>query len=247
MKILLTRPEGRNQLMIEALNLKSVSHIVTPLLHVTPAPATHQNQYIDQINHADIIIFISTNAVKFAANAIDASHPHIAWPAKAEYYAVGEATFNALTHLGITAQEAPQNCQQTEGLLTLPQLQNLSGKKIVIVRGVGGREVLATTLASRGGQVSYWEVYRRGCPELPKDSTAIAWQQAEIDTIIVTSGEILDNLIKLVPKELFAWLRACHIIVPSSRVQEQAFAYGLQHVTNAKAANCKAILSALGL
>ena len=95
--------------------------------------------------------------------------------------------------------------------------------------------------------MSYWEVYRRTCPTLTSTSNAQAWQQAKIDTIVITSGEILDNLIKLVPKELFAWLRACHIIVPSSRVQEHAIANGFQQVTNAKAANCKAILVALGL
>lgn len=245
MNILLTRPEGRNQLMIEALKSKSVSYLVTPLLQVEPIQTKPKSAQVIQIEQADIIIFISTNAVKFAIDAIGQIDKHCS--SRTEFYAVGEATFNALQQLGISAQEAPQDCQQTEGLLSLPQLQSLSGKKVTIIRGVGGRETLANTLANRGAQVSYWEVYRRACPSLQKDTTALAWQQAEIDTIIVTSGEILDNLIKLVPKELFAWLRACHIIVPSSRVQDQAIAYGLQHVTNAKAANCKATLSALGL
>ncbi len=240
MKVLLTRPQGRNQSMIEALNEKGVSHIVTPLLNVQ-ATDIHQHQSsIEQFNQADIVIFISTNAVKFASQALNNQFPN-----SAQFYAVGEATYQALLAFGITSQKAPQECQQTEGLLTLESLQNISNKKIVIVRGVGGREALAEALISRGAIVNYWEAYQRGCPKLDKDSTVHEWQNAEIDTIVVTSGEILDNLIKLVPKELFAWLRACHIIVPSSRVQEQALANGLLHVTNAKAANCKAVLSAL--
>lgn len=242
MKILLTRPQGRNQLMVEALLARGVAHLVTPLLQVEATQEQQQGHGMALMQHADIIIFISTNAVKFSAQAIKQT-----WPREAQFYAVGEATQNALAHLGISAQEAPQDCQQTEGLLTLPQLQSLSNKKIVIVRGVGGRETLANELTLRGADVSYWEVYRRACPTLTSTSNAQAWQQAKIDTIVITSGEILDNLIKLVPKELFAWLRACHIIVPSSRVQEQAIANGFQHVTNAKAANCKAILVALGL
>ncbi|MBE7215416.1 uroporphyrinogen-III synthase [Shewanella benthica] len=242
MKILLTRPQGRNQLMVEALLARGVAHLVTPLLQVEATQVQQQSHGMALFKHADIIIFISTNAVKFAAQAIDK-----AWPIEAQFYAVGEATLNALAQLGISALEAPQDCQQTEGLLTLPQLQSLSKKKIVIVRGVGGREALANELTHRGADVSYWEVYRRTCPTLTSTSNAQAWQQAKIDTIVITSGEILDNLIKLVPKELFAWLRACHIIVPSSRVQEQAIANGFQQVTNAKAANCKAILVALSL
>lgn len=242
MKILLTRPQGRNQLMVEALLARGVAHFVTPLLQVEATQEQQQGHGMALMQHADIIIFISTNAVKFSAQAIKQT-----WPREAQFYAVGEATQNALAQLGVSAQEAPQDCQQTEGLLTLPQLQSLSNKKIVIVRGVGGRETLANELTLRGADVSYWEVYRRACPTLTSTSNAQVWQQAKIDTIVITSGEILDNLIKLVPKELFAWLRACHIIVPSSRVQEQAIANGFQHVTNAKAANCKAIIVALGL
>ncbi|AQS38237.1 uroporphyrinogen-III synthase [Shewanella psychrophila] len=216
--------------------------MVTPLLQVEATQTEHKSHGMALLQHADIIIFISTNAVKFAAKAIKQT-----WPSKTQFYAVGEATLKALSQCGISAQEAPQDSQQTEGLLTLPKLQSLSKKKIVIVRGVGGREALASELTHRGADVSYWEVYRRTCPTLTSVSNAQAWQHAKIDTIVVTSGEILDNLIKLVPKELFAWLRACHIIVPSSRVQEQAIANGFQHVTNAKAANCKAVLAALGL
>ncbi|MPY26627.1 uroporphyrinogen-III synthase [Shewanella sp. YLB-07] len=242
MKVLLTRPHGRNQLMVEALLARGVAHLVTPLLQVEATQVQQKSHGMALFKRADIIIFISTNAVKFAAKAIKQI-----WPLEAQFYAVGEATLNALSKLGISAQEAPQDCQQTEGLLTLPQLQSLSRKKIVIVRGVGGREALASELIHRGADVSYWEVYRRTCPTLTSQSNAQAWQQAKIDTIVITSGEILDNLIKLVPKELFAWLRACHIIVPSSRVQEQAIANGFQQVTNAKAANCKAVLAALGL
>lgn len=228
--------------MVEALTSRSVSYLVAPLLQIEATPAKQQGDGMALFHHADIIIFISTNAVNFATQAMKQ-----AWPSETQFYAIGAATLNALAQLGISAQEAPQDCQQTEGLLTLPQLQSLSNKKIVIVRGRGGREALASELIHRGGDVSYWEVYRRTCPRLSPQSNAQAWQQAKIDTIVITSGEILDNLIKLVPKELFAWLRACHIIVPSSRVQEQAVANGFQQVTNAKAANSKAILTALGL
>jgi len=242
MKVLLTRPQGRNQSMIEALNEKGVSHVVTPLLNVQATDIQQHQTSIEQFNQADIVIFISTNAVKFASKALNNQFPD-----SAQFYAVGEATYQALLTLGISSQKAPQECQQTEGLLTLEQLHHISNKNIVIVRGVGGREALAEALNSRGAVVNYWEAYQRGCPQLDKNSVIRGWQNAEIDTIVVTSGEILHNLIKLVPKELFAWLRACHIIVPSSRVQEQALANGFQHVTNAKAANCKAVLSALKL
>ncbi|MFV7784826.1 uroporphyrinogen-III synthase [Shewanella marisflavi] len=241
MKVLLTRPEGRNQSMVEALSSLEVPFAVTPLLQVVANDNVDHKQKKTEFNQSDIIIFISTNAVEYADIALDSI-----WPQDKQYFAVGQATFSVLQAKGIQATEAPESCQQTEGLLTLPSLQNLTGKRITIVRGVGGREALASALTQRGAQVTYWEVYRRTCPELSV-TTAYEWHHQAIDTIVITSGEILANLITLVPKELFAWLHACHIIVPSARVYDQAIEAGFTHVTNAKAANRDAVLIALGL
>ncbi|MCL1094230.1 uroporphyrinogen-III synthase [Shewanella kaireitica] len=242
MKVLLTRPEGRNQLMEEALSFRNVSYLTMPLLQVTPTSNLKSTQVSSTLAHADIIIFISTNAVKFASDAIKAR-----WPKSAKYYAVGEATYLALQALDISAEKAPDDCQQTEGLLSLPSLKSVNDKNIVIVRGVGGREDLAIELTKRKANLAYWEVYQRGCPELDMSNICQQWQSFGIDTIIITSGEILDNLVKTVPNELFAWLQTCHIIVPSSRVYDKATAYGLITVTNAKAANTNAMLTALSL
>ncbi|ABZ78458.1 Uroporphyrinogen III synthase HEM4 [Shewanella halifaxensis HAW-EB4] len=242
MKVLLTRPEGRNQLMAEALTKRNVSYFITPLLNVQPTSNLDAQQIDMTLKQADIIIFISTNAVSFASKAINNQ-----WPTSAHYLAVGDATHAALSDIGLDAEKAPEDCQQTEGLLTLPTLTQVNGKNILIVRGQGGREDLATELTKRQARLNYWEVYKRGCPALDAACLCQQWQSFGIDTIIITSGEILDNLVKTVPKELFAWLQTCHIIVPSSRVYEKAKAYGLVQISNATAANTNAMLATLSL
>ncbi|WP_028774432.1 uroporphyrinogen-III synthase [Shewanella waksmanii] len=238
MTVLLTRPQGRNQSMVEALTSKGVPHFTTPLLAVEPY--LDSAKALSAFKQAELIIFISTNAVTYAAQLCE-DFP------QARYFAVGGATYDALAALGIEAEQAPSDNQQTEGLLTLPALQRLTDSKICIVRGVGGRETLAEQLSARGAQLSYWQVYQRQCPKLDGAKLVKDWQHHQVDTIVVTSGEILANLINLVPKEQFAWLQACHIIVPSIRVYQQAQAAGFSQVTNAKAANKDAVLGALGL
>ena len=224
MKVLLTRPEGRNQSMVDALNERGIAHWITPLLCVQAMP-TIAASIPHPLANADMIICISANAVTFADDALTATDPQTqTWP-QAQYFAVGHATWEALDKLGIVALEAPDDCQQTEGLLTLSPLQDIKNKQIIIIRGVGGREALAEQLVERGANVRYWEVYQRACPPLDGRHIALQWQHCGIDTIVITSGETLDNLINLVPKELFAWLRACHIIVPSNRVEAQAHAF----------------------
>ncbi|UCX03415.1 uroporphyrinogen-III synthase [Shewanella glacialimarina] len=238
MKVLLTRPEGRNQDMIEQLDKYQVAHIVTPLLGVEathlPAPV-----FFDDV---DNLIFISTNAVTFTAEK-----RHKLFPSQCRYFAVGQATADALKQYNLTVFSAPENSQDSEGLLSLPQLQHINKQSFIICRGSGGRETIAEQLELRGANVSYWDVYQRSRPTLDNQQVVSQWVDFGINTIVVTSGEILTNLIALIPKELFAWLDSCHIIVPSNRVKLQANALGLHRVTNANGANTRAILVALGL
>ncbi|WP_298776544.1 uroporphyrinogen-III synthase [uncultured Shewanella sp.] len=238
MTVLLTRPEGKNHAMAVALEKQGIPYLITPLIKVVP---TLISRHQDRFTHADAIIFVSTNAVTFASQLH--SFP---WPTDIPYFAVGQATQDALLALGIQAIAPIKGAPQTsEGLLALPELASIQKKNILIVRGMGGRETLADILKQRQARVTYWEVYQRVPVELDPNQITNQWQIAKIDTIIVTSGEILSNLVKLVPNELFSWLQTCHIIVPSARVEQLAFQQGLQHVTNAKAANSNAMISAL--
>ncbi|GIU51930.1 uroporphyrinogen-III synthase [Shewanella sp. KT0246] len=238
MQVLLTRPEGRNQAMVQQLQDKGVGFIVTPLLAVAPTHFTIEPQ---QLSQTDCIIFISTNAVSFAAQSLKGQFPNC------RYYAVGQATADALTQYNIRAEVAPADSQDSEGLLSLASLAEVKQQRIMIVRGVGGRETIAEQLSLRQANVNYWEVYQRVMPKLDAQSVCSQWQTAKIDTIVVTSGEVLVNLINLVPKELFAWLQSCHIIVPSHRVEQRAKTAGFCHVTNANGANTQAVLQALSL
>lgn len=237
MKVLLTRPEGRNQAMSAALSKRGIAHLVTPLLGVDAAPS---NLSVSTVLSADIIIFVSTNAVHFGSQAL--GQP---WPQTASYFAVGKATWDSFDGVGISGHRAADDNQQTEGLLALEALTQVAGKNVVIVRGNGGRELLGETLTARGAKVEFWEVYQRTCPTYDADNLCREWQTFGIDTIVLTSPAMLENLITLVPKELFPWLSACHIIVPSSRAEAQAIARGMTHVTNAGAAHAEAMLAAL--
>ncbi|QUN06200.1 uroporphyrinogen-III synthase [Shewanella yunxiaonensis] len=241
MKVLLTRPEGRNQSMEDALQQRGIASLTTPLMAIEPI---HNPQGTALLDDADIVIFISTNAVEFANQFVTSI-----WPTNKHYIAVGDATCQALKMLNVAVIPAPDDLQQTEGLLTLPILQTdkVSQRQVLIIRGKGGREVLGDTLQQRGAILSYWEVYQRICPRYDAQQIVKTWQDFGIDTILLTSGEVLTNLLNMLPKEYFPWLQACHIIVPSIRVERQATAAGLSHVTNATAANSQAMLAALSL
>ena len=79
-------------------------------------------------------------------------------------------------------------------MLALPQLQAIQGKKALIVRGIGGREILAESLQERGVSVDYAELYQRKRPEYDATMLQQLFQQEKPQAVVVSSAESLDNL-----------------------------------------------------
>jgi uroporphyrinogen-III synthase len=88
-----------------------------------------------------------------------------------QVFAVGPGTARALQAHGLDSIITPDG-QDSEALLALPQLADVAGKRVVIVRGVGGRALLADTLRARGAQVDFMECYRRMRPRADAGAAA---------------------------------------------------------------------------
>ena len=70
---------------------------------------------------------------------------------------------------------------------------------------------------------------------------------AELDSLLVTSGELLQRLLELVPDHQRPWLFDRLLVVPSPRVAEMASAAGFIHITIAQGASNQALVAALEL
>lgn len=182
-RVLLTRPQGQLETLQDMIAARGGTPVSLPLLTITPLAPPSANA----LQTADIVIFVSSNAVEHA-RALFAQ-----LPAMALVGAIGRATAKALQAAGVRVDLLPDH-YDSESFLILPELQALTGKRITIVRGAGGREKLAEELRLRGARVKYLEVYRRDCP---------AWSVAEVqsalcaDIITITSAEALRNLAEL--------------------------------------------------
>ncbi|RMG55103.1 MAG: uroporphyrinogen-III synthase [Gammaproteobacteria bacterium] len=79
----------------------------------------------------------------------------------------------------------------SEALLGLPELQDLHGQRLLLLRGEGGRRHLAETLRSRGAQLDEVACYRR----LPGDARTLQpLLQPLPHMAMATSGEALLSL-----------------------------------------------------
>ena len=236
-RVLLTRPAQKNQelaIALAALNFKTTS---CSMLEISPLATPKINQKLNQLKDNDIVIAVSAHAINFAASLVDA------WPKQLNYYAIGDATANCMVQLGLSVESPPE--PMTESLLTLTSLSDITGRNVLILRGVGGRETLAQQLELRGATVEYCELYQRQPVNYQSDILIDSWKKHQVKTIVVTSGEILENLLTLIGPAGKSWLINCNILVPSQRIAVMALNFGFKRCYVAGGADNKAISQTL--
>ncbi len=215
--VLVTRPVHQAQHLCALIEAEGGQAIAFPVLEIQDLQDTSAvMRLIQRLDEFDIAIFISANAV---IKAMDLVLPHRDWPSHLQIAVVGARTAEALQEYGLTVDICPEEKFNSEALLGLPEMQDMANKKIVIVRGEGGRELLADTLRQRGADIEYAEVYRRSKPAdtlggsgvslrspcvdiLPGGGTALnlavnfesLLAAGKINIIVVTSNEGLRNL-----------------------------------------------------
>ena len=167
-----------------------------------------------QARASDFVVFVSPTAVRYAF----ALHPKLRLSKTSMICAIGAATEQALRRRGIKNVLWPRESQTSEGLLALPELQRLRGKRVTIVGAPGGRELLAQSLTARKARVTAIHVYRRETPTFRRAPLA-ELEKASIPIItLLTSREVLDNLRAALPLSLFGKLVEGELIVSSLRL-----------------------------
>ena len=196
----------------------------------------------DRLTEYDLAMFTS-------ANAVDRAMPLIrergGLPSRLEIAAIGQATARALARYGVDRCLRPEQGSTSEALLALSRFQQVTGQKIVIVRGEGGRELLAEILTARGARVNYAEVYRRERPALDAAALLERWAHGEIGAVAVTSAESLLNLFDMLGTDGQDYLRQTPLIVVSARIRQTAAELGCHRLRLARDASDDAILAAL--
>lgn len=229
--VLVTRPPGMSTQLVALLRAEGGEAVLLPAIEILPPDDTAKlNAAIDRLEGFDIAIFISPTAVAKANAAVRARRD---WPARLRYAAVGGGTAAALREIGVADVMAPQGRGDSEALAALPELAEVTGRRIVIFRGHGGREALRETLVARGAQVEYAECYRRALPRADVGPLMERWAQGGIDAVSVTSAAGLENLFALLGAAGVsgpALLRATPVFVPHPRVGEAARNLGVERV-----------------
>lgn len=216
-RVAVTRPRHQCENVLRLLGSKHAYARCLPVVEILPpTDAAAAAEALGARDVFDVMIFVSANAVDRSLELLPAGER---LGRGAAVGAVGPATTRALAAAGVEVSIRPPAEYSSEGLLEHPALRSsgVAGKRILVVKGEGGRVLIADTLAARGATVTSIDVYRRACPrgrirdllEEPLDTFGF---------IVITSGAAFENLLALANPEETRHVLSARLVVASRRL-----------------------------
>jgi uroporphyrinogen-III synthase len=234
--VLVTRSEPGASELANALKAAGRAAVVCPVLEVRRIDDSAAQRIFDRLDRFDVVIFVSGHAVRFAAESIGTQSV----PQGIIWIAVGTTTGAALDRLGIAA--VVPAVESSEGILALPQLSNVVGRRVLVCAGDGGRAAIADTLATRGALVETIALYRREAVPVEQLRTRVP-EPHSIAAVVISSAE---------GGAAFAMLwrsvggnTTVPIVAPSQRVATELTRLGFERVAVSGGAAAAAVVAAL--
>ncbi len=213
-RFLITRPANQSAHLAQLLREAGATPLLAPMIAIAPTEQQHELQAVLQrLGDFDLAVFVSPTALDVIGELVQP------WPVELAVAVVGPASRERALALGMLEVISPDNQFDSEGLLQQPALQQLSGKRVVLFRGNGGRELLTDTLRARGATVEVVEAYRRLSPSLNHEQV-LALLAEGCDGVIVTSSEAVNNLFGLADSVLAEQLRGLSFFASHAAIAE---------------------------
>lgn len=239
--VLVTRPRGQVEPLCDLIAARGGTPIRFPTISINgPEDPTGVRKCLQQIHDYDLVIFVSPNAVRYGFELMGEE----GLPQGVQAAAVGKGTARLLAGRGIKVEIHPQQRFDSEALLALPELTEVAGRRILIIRGNGGRPLLGDALRERGAEVEYVEVYTRQPVTTDAGPLIAVWQQ-DVQIATATSCGILDNLFHMLGEPGGVMLRQTPLVVVSERIQRHAQKLGCNRIILAHEASDQGLLRAI--
>lgn len=227
--IAVTRPAEQAEALCAAIVARGGRCLLHPLIDIAPVEDTAA--LIAQARRlADfaLIFFVSPNAVRHGLPLLQAAGP---LPPSVQIATVGPGSAQALRAAGIEEVLVPQAGFDSEAVLALPAFQPeaVAGREVLILRGDGGRELLADTLRERGARVTVLSCYRRLPPSADPAALIAAASDGRLSAITLTSSEAVDRLAEQLGSAL-ACLQPVPVFACHPRIAERARRQGFVQV-----------------
>ncbi|NWB91170.1 uroporphyrinogen-III synthase [Pseudomonas agarici] len=243
-RLLLTRPADDSTALSAVLAEAGIFSSALPLLEIEPLAIDGAGlTKILKLPFYSAAIVVSKPAARLGLELVDQYWPQ---PPLLPWFTVGIATAKLLDDYGLRVGY-PADGDDSEALLDLPALREVLAQpdpRVLILRGEGGRELLAERLRSQGASVDYLELYRRRLPAYAEGTLIRQIYGERLNGLMVSSGQGFEHLQQLAGAD---WPQVARLplFVPSPRVAQMARAAGAQCVVDCRGASATALLAAL--
>jgi uroporphyrinogen III methyltransferase/synthase len=246
--VVITRPAGQSSELIRQLDAARFDTLEFSLIDIAPvADDAPLRAALASLERYALVVFVSPNAVDHAFALRDGI-----WPHALTVGVVGPGSVQALARHGVaapthqvisptSANDDESTSFDSEGLYAAIEASlgatSLEGKRVLIVRGDGGREWLADRLREAGAEVEAVAAYRRLVPE----PSIGGWARVHAllagapHAWLLTSSEGVRNLHELAQEHLTAdeivQLKRAILVTPHPRIAQTARALGFDRIT----------------
>ncbi len=242
LRVLVTRPEGQQAALVSALQARGIAVQHQPLIDVTgfDEPSAEQRALLLELDRFGHVIFVSANAVRFGCEWIERFWPQ--YPVGIRWYGPGPSTAALLAQRGLKAISPPRRFD-SEGLLAVPTLQNLTDARVLIVKGEGGRAMLHNTCVDRGAIVAELLCYKRRqrCITASQLRTILA----QVDVITLSSTSAVSQWAGLLQQVDCPGAKQLTVVVPGDPAAQRARDMGFTDVVAAHSATDAAFVAAI--
>ena len=245
--IWIARPAGQAEDITKRIEQAGGQAFVMPVMDIIPCEASPKDiQQVQNLDHFQQVIFLSTNAVKYGLELL--AHYWPQWPVGIQWWAVGQVTADAIKSYGINAQ-TPNRQFSSEGLIEAIGVNQLLDQKMLIVRGVNGRNLLPDTLQAKGAKITLLEVYKRQVAnpgEEQRQKLVNFIKNDQLSAMLVTSVEALENAGSIAADHKLP-IKNIPLVVISERIADAAVKLGFEYVHVAQGMESNEIMKLLFL
>ncbi len=218
-RVLVTRPAHQQSLFIDRCIALELIPISMPCIDILPVDV---NIPAALVNNTELILFTSRNAVDFAHN-----RRPLPWLGK-KVYALGDATARALDRLKQPLASRPMSPFTSEAFINWLSTQPPCSRALII-KGVGGRNVIEAYFNKLKTPVDILDVYKRVQPVVSDAERQRVFADQRADIVSVTSDEGLRNLVHIAGARYGNVLHRLPLIVNRDRTAALAARLGFEH------------------
>ena len=201
-RIVVTRPRAQAGELAE--QLEAFGAEVVPLPTIETVLTDSLGPLDDAIRRAaefDWVIFTSANGVRVFFERLRTLDRDLRDWHRAHVAAIGPQTAKALRAYCLRVECVPEDFR-AEGLIDALQRKDITGKRILLPRAAGARDVLPNALRQRGATVEEVVTYRSVVPSAQTDDLRQRLRDGEADLITFTSSSTVDNFAALFDGQL---------------------------------------------